>query len=167
VSAVRRTAPLVLAALLLAVGIVGWWMSITLRHSGASDNAAVVDSKTTAQVQASVTQTLGRVLTYDYQDPRTTEVAADELLAGAARSEYATLFASLQKRAPGQKLQLTAEVQAIGVTQLRGSKAELLVFLDQSSRRAKDDQASVSAAQLTVTAQKMGDRWKITGLKPL
>lgn len=163
---IRRTLPLAVAAMLLAVGLVGWWMTFDLR-GGASDNAAVVDSKATAQVQASVSQSLGRVLTYDFQDPSATESAADEVLAGDARSEYDTLFASLQQRAPGQQLRLTAQVQAIGVKTLSDDKATLLVFLDQSSQRAQDDQSSVSAAQLSVTAEKRGGSWKITGLKPL
>lgn len=164
---VRRGWPVALAAVLLVVGLLGWYMSIDLQRSEAADNGAVVDSKTTAQVQASVSQALGRVLTYDYQDPASTEAAADELLAGAARTEYDTLFTSLQERAPGQKLMLSAQVQAIGVKELHGSTARLLVFLDQSSRRAKDDESSVSAAQLAVTAKKVGGVWKITQLKPL
>jgi Mce-associated membrane protein len=89
------------------------------------------------------------------------------VLAGKARTEYDTLFASLQQRAPGQQLQLTAQVQAIGVKELRGDKATLLVFLDQSSQRAADKESSVSAAQLSVTAEKKDGSWKITGLKPL
>lgn len=166
-SAVRRTAPLALAAVLLAVGLVGWWQWFDLRGDDAADNGAVIDAKTTAAVQSSVSQSLGRVLTYDFQDPATTEKAADTVLAGAARDEYDTLFASLQQRAPGQQLQLTAQVQAIGVKELRGDTARLVVFLDQSSRRASDQQSSVSAAQLAVTAQKKGGTWKITALKPL
>jgi Mce-associated membrane protein len=163
----RRAVPVTLAAILFAVGFAGWALWFGLRADDPSDNGAVVDSKTTAQVQASVSQALGRVLTYDFQDPATTEAAADDVLAGKARKEYDTLFASLQQRAPGQQLRLTAQVQAIGVKQLRGDTAQLLVFLDQSSQRATDQESSVSAAQLAVTAEKKGGTWKITGLKPL
>lgn len=164
---IRRTVPVALAAVLLAVGLVGLWKTFELRGDDASDNGAVIHSKQTAQVQAAVTQALGRVLTYDFQDPATTEAAADALLSGKARSEYDTLFASLQQRAPGQQLKLTAQVQAVGVKQLRGDTATLLVFLDQSSQRAADSESSVSAAQLAVTAKKTGSTWKITALKPL
>lgn len=163
----RRSLPMGLAAVLIAVGLVGWWMTYSLRSDDPSSNAAVVDSKATAQVQAAVSQALGRVLTYDFQDPASTEAAADSLLAGKARAEYDTLFTSLQQRAPGQELKLTAQVQAIGVKELSDDKATLLVFLDQSSQRATDNESSVSAAQLSVTAEKTGDTWKITALKPL
>ena len=163
----RRALPVALAAILFAVGFAGWAVWAGLRADDPSDNGAVIDAKATAQVQASVSQALGRVLTYDFADPATTEAAADDVLAGTARKEYDTLFASLQQRAPGQKLKLTAQVQAIGVKQLHGDTATLLVFLDQSSQRATDDESSVSAAQLAVTAQKKGGTWKITSLKPL
>lgn len=164
---VRRVLPLALAVVLLAVGLVGWWMSYDLRGDDSATNGAVIDSKQTAQVQASVSQGLARVLTYDFADPGSTEAAADAVLSGKARSEYDTLFASLQERAPGQQLRLTAQVQAIGVKELRGDTATLLVFLDQSSQRASDSESSVSAAQLSVTATKQGSTWRITGLKPL
>ena len=164
---IRRSLPVVLAAALLVVGLLGWWMQYDLHSNGSADNGAVIDSKATAEVQSAVSQSLGRVLTYDFQDPKTTQAAADSLLAGDARSEYDTLFASLQERAPGQKLMLTAQVQAVGVKELSGDKAKLLVFLDQSSQRAADDESSVSAAQLAVEAEKVKGVWKITGLKPL
>jgi Mce-associated membrane protein len=164
---VRRMLPLALATILLAVGLVAWWTWFDLRGDDAAANGAVTDAKQTAQVQSSVSQALGRILTYDYQDPTTTEAAADAVLAGKARTEYDTLFASLQQRAPGQQLTLTAQVQAIGVKELRDDEATLLVFLDQSSQRAADKESSVSAAQLAVTAQKKGGTWKITSLKPL
>jgi Mce-associated membrane protein len=48
----RRTLPLAVAAVLLAVGLVGWWMWFDLRGDDASDNRAVIDAKQTAQVQA-------------------------------------------------------------------------------------------------------------------
>lgn len=164
---IRRSLPMLLAGALLVFGLLGWWMQYDLHRDGTADNAAVIDSKATAEVQSAVSQTLGRVLTYDFQDPDSTAKAADSLLSGDARSEYDTLFASLQERAPGQKLMLTAQVQAVGVKELKGDKAELLVFLDQSSQRADDDESSVSAAQLAVEARKVDGAWKVTKLKPL
>jgi len=163
----RSLALVVVAALCLAVGGFGWWQYIDATTSSAAANHAVVDEKATSAVQSEVSQALERVLTYDHADPQTTKAAADRVLSGAARTEYDTLFADLQKQAPGQKLVLTAQVQAVGVKELTDRHAELLVFIDQSSRRAGEDQASVSAAQLAITARKSGGSWKITELKPL
>ncbi|MGJ9422541.1 hypothetical protein [Aeromicrobium sp. CF3.5] len=163
----RMWLPLLAAALLVAVGAVGWVKTVDLRSSDSADNMAVVDATATAQVQSEVSQALTQVLTYSYEDPEATEAAADALLAGDARTEYDTLFAELQRRAPDQELVLSAQVQVAAVEELSGDEARLLVFLDQSSQRAADDEASVSAAQLSVGAERIDGAWKITGLTPL
>lgn len=162
-----RTLVLFAAVVMLAVGAVGWWMSVDLRSSSATDNHAIIDAKATAQVQSDVAKGLTEVLSYDYADPSRTTSALNSVLAGDARKEYDTLFASLQQRAPGQQLVLSAEVQGVAVEHLTDDTAKVLVFLDQSSQRAKDKEASVSAAQLSITAKKIKGAWLITGLKPL
>jgi Mce-associated membrane protein len=164
---VKRYGLVALAAVLVALGAVGWWRSFDLRSAADTGNAALIDEQATADVQAQVGQALTQVLTYNYEDPESTEKAAKRALSGDAREEYDTLFAALRERAPDQQLVLTAQVQVIGVKELDDDSAELVVFLDQSSRRAADDEASVSAAQLAVDASKTGDTWKITGLTPL
>jgi Mce-associated membrane protein len=165
---VQRIAVVVVAVLALVAGAVGWWQYVDLTSGPAGDNAALVDEKATAEVQSQVAVALERVLTYDHADPTPTEESAKALLAGKARSEYETLFAALQKQAPGQKLVLTAKVSAAGVTELEGDRASLLVYVDQSSRRAGEDQANVSAAQLAVTARKSDSgSWQVTSLRPL
>lgn len=162
--------PYLVSALLVAltvVGLVGAWRGYELRSTPAAQNLAVVDTTAIAEVQSEVSQALTRVLSYSYDDPEPTEQAADEVLSGQAREEYDTLFASLQERAPGQQLVLTAQVQTAAVKELTTDTARLLVFLDQSSQRADDDEASVSAAQLAVEAERVDGAWKVTGLTPL
>lgn len=163
----RKYGVTVVVAVMVIVGLLGWWMSVDARSGSAAQNHAVVDKTATAKVSAEVSASLTKVLSYDHSDPDTTEKAADELLAGDARKEYDTLYASLKERAPGQKLVLTAQVEASGVKELNDDTAKLLVFLDQSSQRAGDKEASISAAQLAVTAKKVDGKWKITELKPL
>lgn len=155
------------AAAALAVGVVGWAQYVRQNASSSASNTAIVDEKATARVQSEVAQGLEQVLSYSYSDPATTEAAADRVLTGKARKEYDTLFATLQKQAPGQKLVLTARVTAAGVKELRDDTASLLVFVDQSSRRAGDEQAAVSAAQIAVEARRTGATWTITALNPL
>ncbi|MGH1562163.1 hypothetical protein [Mumia sp. DW29H23] len=164
---VRQHLVVILSALMLAVGVVGLWMAYDLRSADAAQNLAVVDEDATAEVQSEVSQALVSVLSYDYADPAPTEQAADQVLAGDAREEYDKLFAALEERAPGQQLTLTAQVQVAAVKTLDDDSAELLVFLDQSSQRATDKEASVSAAQLSVQAEKVDGAWKVTGLTPL
>ena len=74
---------------------------------------------------------------------------------------------ALEDRAPGQQLTLTAQVQVAAVRKLEGKHATLLVFLDQASQRAKDKESSVSAAQLSIDAEKIDGQWRVTALRPL
>ncbi|WP_229054402.1 hypothetical protein [Aeromicrobium sp. Leaf350] len=162
-----RPTPYVLAAMLAVIGAYGLWQAHDLRSTPAAENLAVVDASLTAEVQSFVTQGLSQVLTYNFADPDVTTAAADQVLAGDAREEYDTLFADLQEKAPGQQLVLTASVQSVAVKELTESSAVVIVFLDQTSQRAVDDQGSISAAQLSVTAKKSGSTWTITELSVL
>lgn len=164
---IRRSWVVALAGVLLVVGLLGWWMAHDLTSATAAQNKALTDSTATAKVQAEISRALVQVLSYDYTNPAPTEAAAESALSGAAREEYDTLFKSLQERAPGQKLILTAQVQAVGVKELNDDSAKVLVFLDQSSQRADDKEASVSAAQIAVSAKKLKGSWRITKLDPL
>ncbi|GGF37458.1 hypothetical protein GCM10011519_08760 [Marmoricola endophyticus] len=157
----------VLGVVLLAVGIIGFVRGHQIRSVPAAQNDALVDSASTAKVEAEVSQALTQVLSYDYTDPAPTEASAKQLLQGDARTQYDELFTELQKRAAGQKLTLTAKVRTAGVESLSDDSAKLLVFLDQTSTRATDNQSNVAAAQVAITARDVDGTWKITGLRPL
>jgi len=162
----RAVLPIVCAVALL-LGLAAFWQADRARHTDRVGNHALVDANATTEVQNAVSSALLRVLTYDYTDPATTQTAAEQVLAGDARQEYDVLFKSLQQKAPGQKLTLSAQVQVAAVKDLTSRAATLLVFLDQASQRATDKQSTVSAAQLSVKAAKIGGTWVITDLKPL
>lgn len=161
----RQHLLLVVAGVFLVVGVFAWWMSRDVSET--DDNVALTDEAATSEVSTTVSRALTGVLSYDYADPTTSEKIADNVLSGDAREEYDRLFEALAKKAPGQKLVLSAQVQAAAVKQLHGDHAELLVFVDQVSQRADDKEASISAAQLQVEAEKVDDAWTITQLKPL
>lgn len=164
---VRSNWRVVVAGLMVAVGLFGLWMAYDLTSTDSAQNKALTDAAATSRVQSEVSRGLTSVLSYDYSNPGQTEAAAREVLTGNASKEYETLLKSLDARAPGQKLVLTAVVQSVGVKNLTDKDATLLVFLDQSSQRAEDGEASYSAAQLSVKATKVGNAWKISGLTPL
>jgi Mce-associated membrane protein len=156
----------VLAVVLLAVGVV----LLVAAPGGSSQsnlNVAVVHSQTTAQVVGQVDTALERVLSYKYSDPGPTKTAAQQALVGPALQQYNVLFNALQQKAGTQKLTLVSKVVASGVTSLVGTKAQLLVFLDQSSTRASDGKTSAVAAQIQVGAVETNGVWKINELVPL
>lgn len=156
-----------LAAVLIAIGAVGWWMAIDARADSPADNLAIIDSGATAAVQTEVSKGLTQVLSYDFADPARTTAALDTVLTGQARKQYDVLFEDLQKSAPGQQLVMSAQVKAAAVKELSDDEAKLLVFLDQTSQRADDKEASISAAQLAITAKKVKGAWLISNFKPL
>lgn len=166
-STLLRHWPLLLAAVLLVGAGAAFWQADRARDTDNVGNHALVDDSTTTEVQSEVSAALVRVFSFDYSDPEPTQQAADELLAGDARQEYDQLFAALEEKAPGQKLVLTAQVQVAAVQELAGDRAKLLVFLDQASQRASDEESSISAAQLSVDAERADGRWRIVALRPL
>jgi Mce-associated membrane protein len=151
---------------LLAAGLVVW-QADRERSTDNVGNHALVDDDGTTDVQAAVARALVRVFSFDHADPAPTEQAADEVLAGQARKDYDLLFDALEERAPGQQLVLTAQVQVAAVQELDGDRAKLLVFVDQASQRAADEESSISAAQLSIDAERVDGEWRITALRPL
>ena len=159
--------PWLAAALLVGFGVYGFVQADGLRSTPAAENHALVDAAGTAEVQAAATQTLTRVLSFDYTAPEATTAAADELLRGDAREEFDVLYDGLAEQAPGQELVLTARVSSVALQDLTDDTARALVFLDQTSQRAGDAETSVSAAQISVALERDGSGWTVTELTPL
>jgi Mce-associated membrane protein len=145
---------------------------VLLATSGSADaptdaNQAVVDRTRTAQVIGEVDTDLEHVLSFDYRNPEATRTAAQQALIGDASKQYGVLYQALRKKAGSQQLVLTAKVISAGVTILNDGRAQLLVFLDQTSTRKSDGATSTSAAQIRITAERRGDTWLISELVPL
>ena len=158
-----------MAALALVCAVVaGVLLATSGGASAAPDpNQAVVDRIRTAQVIGEVDTDLEHVLSFDYTNPEATRAAAHQALVGKALQQYDVLYQTLQKKAGNQHLVLTAKVISAGVTLLNDGRAQLLVFLDQTSRRTSDGATSTSAAQLRITAVQRGGSWRISELVPL
>jgi Mce-associated membrane protein len=132
----------------------------------AAANHALTDVGATADVTSAVTLALNRIFSYSYDKTEVTEQAARDVLRGEALTTYDRLFAQVKEKAPAQKLVLTTRVTSSAVQDLREGHARLLVFLDQAATRADNNSSSSAAAQLSVTAEREGNAWKITGLTP-
>lgn len=156
-----------MAAGAVVLAAAGGVLLATTPSSSTDRNVAVVDAAATSQVVGQVDTALTRVLSYRYSDPGATQAAAKQVLVGDAAHQYDVLFAALQKRAGGEKLTLSAKVVSAGVTSLVGNRAELLVFLDQTSTRASDGTTSASAAQLRIAAVRTHGSWRVSELVPL
>ncbi len=161
---------LAMAALAVVCAVVATVLLATAGRAASTapdSNTAVVDRTRTAQVIGQVDTDLEHVLTFDYRNPDATRTAAHQALVGEALQQYNVLFTALQSKASAQKLVLTAKVVSAGVTILDGTRAQLLVFLDQTSTRTSDGATSSSAAQIRITAVEQGTVWRISKLETL
>jgi len=162
-----RLVLVVLSAALVAIGVAFLVRTNQLNDQKANSNHALSDANRTSEVIGEVSTALNQVFSYDYRKPQVAQAAAKRWLTGSAPAQYTRLFDQLQKLAPGQKLTFVAKVSVAGVTNLAGSHAQLLVFLDQESTRAADGQSSISAAQVRIGAVRDGNLWRIDDIHPL
>lgn len=156
---------MVVAAVLAAAGGLLYAGTAQMRDSDAATNRAVTDTAETQTVLTEVGRAVETIFSYSYRDPAATERAAGQLLAGTAKAEYDQLFVQVTRHAPEQRLTLTTRVAAAGVRELRGGRATVLVFLDQSYTYGDGRPARTAAAQLAVTARRDGPQWKITEIE--
>ncbi|CRK60067.1 putative integral membrane protein [Alloactinosynnema sp. L-07] len=150
-------------ALILA-GLAIWFRGQADSLTGGADgnNRALTDSALTSEVKGKLTVAIEKTLSYNFTDLDATAKAVKEHLAGTAVCEYDKLFGVLKEQAPAQKLILTTKVRDLGVTRLEGDKADLLVFVDQSTTRTEQNQTTASGAQFGIRAEKIDGAWKIT-----
>lgn len=152
----------VVALLMTALAV---WFTLEARGTNAvvAHNTALSDVAGTAEAGKQVSAALGTLFSYRYDDPAKNERAAKDLLSGPALAQYDQLFGQVRKLAADQKLVVTSTAVASGVKLLDGDRAALLVFLDQTGTRG-DGQRSTGAAQLSVTAERVGGKWRVTGM---
>lgn len=166
----RPTNPTLVKAIVLGIAVLVlaalaiWFRGETnSRTEGAdADNQALIDTARTSEVAGQVANAIEKSLSYNYTDLESTARAVQENLSGRALCEYDQLFGQVKKLAPEQKLVLSTRVRDKGVTRLEGDRAEVLVFVDQTTTRADQNQTTASGAQFAVRAERQGDKWKIT-----
>ncbi|MFK0210982.1 hypothetical protein [Streptomyces sp. NPDC090298] len=170
-AAPRRSAALrsrtALAACLVALVLGGSWFfheAHQLRTTPSARNHALTDTAATDRVSGDVADGLARVFSYTPADTDAAERSSRTVLAGRAARQYAELLAQVRANLVDQRITLSTQTVRTGVIELDGNSARLLVFLDQTSRRDKAA-ATSAAAQLTVTAEYQGDRWRIVDIK--
>ena len=158
---------LVITVLLAGLGAVMLIRAHADQADGPMANQALVSSGDTQQVVSQVSTALNQILSYDMANPKPAQDAAKQWLVGDAPAQYQTLVNALGKAAAGQQLTMVAKVSTAGVLSLHDGTAQLLVFLDQQSKRASDQSSSVSAAQVQITAVQTSGGWRISEIVPV
>lgn len=133
-------------------------------HGG---NRAVADQAATAEVADQVGAGVKAIFSYDYGNLARTERAAASVLVDEAVAQYRTGYAAAEQQATEQKLVRTTSISSIGVADLRGDTAHLLVFVDQQTLTTTSNQQSSASSALSVTARKVDGAWKIASMTAL
>jgi Mce-associated membrane protein len=154
------------AVLVLVIGCAVWFglESAWLRPA---DNAALVDQAGTAQVTEQVGAGVKAIFSYDYTNFARTERAAADVLVDGAIGQYRDGFAAARKLAQEQKLMRATTIRSIGVRELLGDEAKVLVFLDQQTLRTEGNQQDSTHAYLDITAKRVDGAWKIASMTAL
>jgi Mce-associated membrane protein len=161
--------PALAGVIVLALGCAVWF-GIQTRALTAGDpagNVALVDQTETTSVADQVGAGVKAIFSYDYSNLPRTERAAADILVDSAVTQYRASFAAAEKQAEEQKLIRTTTVRSIGVREIRGDRATVLLFLDQQTLHTANNRQDSTGAQLDITAKRVDGRWKIASLTAL
>ncbi|MFJ8045278.1 hypothetical protein ACIRBX_32715 [Kitasatospora sp. NPDC096147] len=158
----RRAAPVVVLLAGAALAGAGWQVRAGADRADLTGTDPAAQARVTTQVEA----VLGRAFSYSADQDETARTAAGAGFAGRAEEQYRRLSGQLRGWTTEQRMSLTSRAVATGVIRLTADRAELLVLLDQSARRA-DGPPTLTGAQLRVTATAVDGRWVITDLMSL
>ncbi|MYR60144.1 hypothetical protein GTY54_29235 [Streptomyces sp. SID625] len=159
-----RSALAALAVVLVLAGGAFFYGAHHLRSAPSARNTALTDNEATTRVAGDIGNDLARVFSYSPDGLDATERSARSVLTGKAARQYTELVGRIRADVAKQRVTLSTQAVRVGVVELHGGRATLLVFLDQVSRRDKG-KATTAAAQLVVTAQKEGDQWRIVDMQ--
>lgn len=165
-----RVPAAVLVAVTILAAAVAVWSTVEARETrtgGAAANAALADSATTQAVTTTVRRAVESVFSYDYSNTDRTREAAREVLVGRAVQQYEDLYSQVEQQAQARRLVLTTAVRSIGVTELRGDRAVVLVFVDQQIVQTGDGAHTSGASQLSVTVVQSSGSWLIEDITVL
>ncbi|MGW3956819.1 hypothetical protein ACWEKM_39305 [Streptomyces sp. NPDC004752] len=160
----RRAAVAVLAAALVLTGCGFFYGAHQLRSTASARNRALTDTEATTRVAGDIGTALARVFSYTPDGLDAAERSARSVLDGRAARQYTELLGRIRAQLTEQRVTLSTQAVRVGVIELDGHSARLLVFLDQVSRR-DNATATMAAAQLTVTARWEHDQWRIVDIR--
>ncbi|MFM1724396.1 h domain protein [Rhodococcus sp. PAM 2766] len=150
-------AGVVIAALLVGVGVLGW---------GYLDDRAAEQARTDA-VQAATAQAAA-MLSYNFNDVDQQLAAAGDGLTGDFRAEYDTLVK--ETIAPGakeKKITVEASVQAGAIESASKNDAVVLLYVNQITRSEEMPDAATTGSRVRMEMHKEGDRWLTGRLTPV
>lgn len=135
------------------------------RIDAATSNTALLDVARTSQVNQAATSAVETLFSYDFNNIKKTQDAANSLLLNdEVKARYNSLMSQVQTLAPQQKIVVTVKASRSAVIMLNGDRARVMVFVDQTATRTDQNQTSSGSAQLYVNMQYTNGKWGISQL---
>lgn len=153
----------------LALAALAFFAARSDRAEGAPyANQAVVDVGGTAEVVGQTRQALEQILSYDFTKLDDSVNAAKSQSVSPFSSQYLQVFEqTIRGPAQEQKLRQTASVLNIGVQQLSGDRASVMVLVQFTAQRTTNQQTTNAPGLLKAEMVRQDGRWKLSELKPM
>lgn len=165
----RRIGYAAVAALLVA-GLVFSGLAVLFKYrhgevASATDNSALVDVATTAQVKQAMSEAAEALFSVDFNDLDKTQRAADRLLVNdEVKRKYDALMGQVREVAPKQKMVVTVKATRSAVVRLDGDRAKVMVYIDQTATRTDTDQTSAGGAAMWLMTERRDGEWKVVNM---
>ncbi|WP_228806783.1 hypothetical protein [Nocardia cyriacigeorgica] len=153
-----RSWTLPLACGLAALALAAFAVVAALRPGVPDDNAAFVDNAATEEVRAAAEHALRTVYGYQLKDIDGYQAAVSQVLTGKMRAELDSYAATTISAIKQAGTSTEAHVEPVGVTELTGDRAEVLVNLVVSAEKDGIAQQSV-AGPVVLQMRKVDGRW--------
>ena len=109
------------------------------------------------------------LLSYDHQSIADEVDGRAEQVGGTFREDYLSLVRDIVIPASDREQLVTqTSTAAVGAMQEAGpGRVQLMMFLNQTSTRAGQEEPSLSGSRVRVTMEQDGDRWLVSALDPV
>jgi Mce-associated membrane protein len=145
-----------LVALLVAAAVLGWQVRGQRSVEQARREALQVAQSTAVAV-----------LSYDHRRLAQDIAEAEELSTGQFLEQYRAATSGLVDQAEAGQVVVTASVQAASVQTAEGDRVEVLLFVDQTTRRLGLEEPRTDQNRVRLTLERVNGRWLLSGLDAL
>ncbi|MCA1713359.1 MAG: hypothetical protein LC789_17655 [Actinobacteria bacterium] len=153
-----------LAVVIIATGLAVWFRGEAEQLRNRAGNDALVNVAATAEVVNHVNEALEAVYSYDLARLDENERATRELITEDFSDDYRMLVEEVRRPGPDRPAAVSAVVANSAVRLLDGDRAIVVAFIDQRATGGGNAEQFAVPARLTVTAERVDDRWKIAAI---
>ncbi len=167
-AAVRTNLTAVLAGLVLVAGVgvgVAWWRAD--QPSAVAPNGALVGDEARTQVLVEAADLSTRALSYDYKTLDNDMEVARARMTPSFQKEYDATMAQVRDNTVKNEISLQAAVMSTAIISATENKAEVLLFMNQTTESGVSKKQQLSRNSLVVTLTRGDGDWMMSKLSAL